>query len=91
MGAFPSPAHEAVLVCSRGSLPFTVTGEQSVQDWPQPYWKGRKLHSAKPEAFLDLVERASPEPRLEMFARRARLEGWDYWGDQSLNTAEVAA
>jgi N6-adenosine-specific RNA methylase IME4 len=25
-----------------------------------------------------------------MFARRARF-GWDYWGDQSLGTAEIAA
>jgi N6-adenosine-specific RNA methylase IME4 len=27
---------------------------------------------------------------VELFARRARF-GWDYWGDQSLGTAEVAA
>jgi N6-adenosine-specific RNA methylase IME4 len=53
-------------------------------EWP------RAAHSAKPDAFLDLVERLSPAPRLEMFARRARF-GWDYWGDQSLGTAEMAA
>ena len=27
---------------------------------------------------------------LELFARRARF-GWDYWGDQSLGTAEMDA
>lgn len=46
--------------------------------WP------RGVHSAKPDAFLDLVERVSPAPRAELFARRARF-GWDYpIGDQSL-------
>jgi N6-adenosine-specific RNA methylase IME4 len=54
--------------------------------------KGAKAgsHSSKPEVFLDLVERVAPGPYLEMFARRARF-GWDYWGDQSLGTAEMAA
>lgn len=50
--------------------------------WP------RGQHSEKPEAFLDLVEQVSPGPCLEMFARRARF-GWDYWGDESLGTAEM--
>lgn len=52
--------------------------------WP------RTGHSAKPEAFLDLVEHVSPAPRLELFARRARL-GWDYWGDESLGSVELEA
>jgi N6-adenosine-specific RNA methylase IME4 len=52
--------------------------------WP------RGDHSAKPDAFYDLVERVSPAPRCELFARRARF-GWDYWGDQSLGTAEMVA
>lgn len=50
--------------------------------WP------RGAHSEKPEAFVDLVERVSPGPYVELFARRARF-GWDYWGDQSLGTANL--
>jgi N6-adenosine-specific RNA methylase IME4 len=50
--------------------------------WP------RGAHSAKPDAFYDLVEHVSPGPYVEMFARRARF-GWDYWGDQSLGTATL--
>lgn len=46
-------------------------------------------HSVKPEVFIDLIEQSSPGPYLELFARRARF-GWDYWGDQSLGTAELA-
>jgi N6-adenosine-specific RNA methylase IME4 len=41
-------------------------------------WK-RGPHSAKPPAFLDLVEQVSPAPRVELFARAQRL-GWDSWG-----------
>ena len=50
-------------------------------------WK-RGPHSAKPEAFLDLVEQVSPGPYLEMFARRNRL-GWDTWGNECLQHVEV--
>lgn len=90
LGTFPRPQHEALIVCKRGSLPFNVTDEGSVQRWKQPYVGGARLHSAKPDGALDLIERASPAPRVELFARRARLgEEWDYWGDQSLGTAEM--
>lgn len=38
-----------------------------------------KGHSKKPrQSYVD-IELISPEPRLELFARRAR-EGWDSWG-----------
>jgi N6-adenosine-specific RNA methylase IME4 len=47
-------------------------------------------HSAKPEVWLDYIEGVSPGPYCELFARRARF-GWDYWGDQSLGTAELVA
>jgi N6-adenosine-specific RNA methylase IME4 len=51
-------------------------------EWP------RGAHSAKPDAFLDMVEQVSPAPRVELFARRDRL-GWDTWGNESLGTAEM--
>lgn len=38
-----------------------------------------KQHSKKPTAFGDLVERVSPGPYVELFARQPRL-GWDSWG-----------
>jgi len=43
-------------------------------------------HSTKPDRFYDMVRAASPGPRLEMFARRARPD-FDSWGDE----ADVAA
>lgn len=47
-------------------------------------------HSAKPETWLDEIERVSPGPYMELFARRNRL-GWDTWGDQALNHVEIAS
>jgi len=43
--------------------------------WP------RSKHSVKPEAFQDIVEKVSPGPYLEMFARRSRL-GWTTIGNE---------
>lgn len=90
MGHFPRPQHEPVLIGRRGSLAFERNNVGSVQEWPQARGRmnGGKVHSAKPDGFLDLVESASPAPYVELFARRARF-GWDYWGDQSLGTAEM--
>lgn len=59
--------------------------------WDSTWFAFRRgPHSAKPECFLDIVEQVSPGPYLEMFARRARF-GWDYWGDESLQTVEMPA
>lgn len=94
LGSFPRPQHEVVMIATRGKLPFTAPNNiGSVQDWPHIYEKAgnsvAKVHSAKPEGFLDLVEMVSPGPRLELFARRNRL-GWSTWGNQSLEHVEVA-
>lgn len=50
----------------------------------------RRAHSQKPEAFYDLVERVSPGPYLEMFARRNRFN-WHTWGNESLNHVPALA
>ena len=74
---------EFLLFCERGAqLPVTARNLGTYFIWP------RGAHSAKPDAFYDLVEQVSPGPYVELFARRARF-GWDYWGDQSLGTAEM--
>jgi N6-adenosine-specific RNA methylase IME4 len=74
---------EYILVAAKGSPAVGDRLPGSVFSIPKPY-----KHSLKPEAFLDYIEQVSPEPRLEMFARRARF-GWEYWGDQSLGTVEM--
>lgn len=69
---------EFVLYARRGRNIATARVSRDWWDWP------RGAHSAKPEAFLDVVEQTHPGPYAELFARRARL-GWDYpIGNQSL-------
>ena len=40
-----------------------------------------KPHSTKPQIFFNLVDEMSPDPKIEMFARKRRL-GWDCWGNE---------
>jgi N6-adenosine-specific RNA methylase IME4 len=56
--------------------------------WKRYYVNGAPSHSAKPDGFYDLVHEVNDGAYVELFARRARL-GWDYWGDESLGTAEL--
>lgn len=53
--------------------PFMSTAEGT---W---YQASRGRHSEKPDFFADLIERMSPGPYVELFARTPRL-GWDSWG-----------
>lgn len=53
-----------------------------VRDVPNVIFAPRTQHSAKPDELLEIAERLSPGPRLEMFARRAR-PGWVAWGNQA--------
>lgn len=71
---------ESVLVCRKGTRhgnPFGSTKGTWFQ-WP------RSRHSEKPNQFFELVERVSPSPRLELFARKERA-GWDVWGNEVMN------
>jgi len=78
---------EYILFCRRGSLSHLRRHEST---WWNFKRQGKGAHSQKPDAFLDIVEQVSPGPYVELFARRARF-GWDYWGDESLGTAEMSA
>ncbi|WP_159795414.1 MT-A70 family methyltransferase [Puerhibacterium puerhi] len=42
----------------------------------------KREHSRKPDEQYDLIERCSPGPFLEMFARYPQ-EGWSAWGDEA--------
>lgn len=48
----------------------------------------RTGHSSKPDRFYEIVERVSPGPRLEMFARRRRVD-WDVWGNEAPPESEA--
>ena len=77
---------EQVLLCRKGGPAGNAFGKTGGTwfEWP------RRRHSEKPEGFYDLVERASPGPYLEMFARRSR-PGWMAMGDQLDAAAPILA
>jgi N6-adenosine-specific RNA methylase IME4 len=82
-GAFTNTT-EFIIFARRGSLAPLRRTDRTWWNWR------RGPHSAKPDAFLDVVEQVSPGPYCELFARRDRL-GWDTWGNESLGTAELVA
>ena len=74
---------EHVLFCVRGDVRIPPDKrETNVITAP------RRRHSEKPDAFYDLVERVSPTPRIELFARCQRL-GWETWGNEALCHIEL--
>jgi N6-adenosine-specific RNA methylase IME4 len=76
---------EHVMFGVRSALPIEATKRES-----NVFSATNGRHSAKPEAFYDLVERVSPGPYLELFARRNRL-GWDTWGNEALEHVKLAS
>lgn len=76
-------ATEHCLFAVRGKLRLLCS-----EGLPTLFLHERLPHSVKPDGFMDLVEKASPGPRLEMFARRAR-SGWDLFGNQAPNTIVI--
>jgi len=71
-GVFSNTA-EFVVYGRRGKPDHHERVDSTWWTWP----RGR--HSAKPEGFLEIVERVCPGPFLEMFARSQR-HGWESWG-----------
>lgn len=46
----------------------------------------KREHSRKPDQLYDIIERCSPGPYMELFARHSRPD-WLQWGDEITNTA----
>jgi N6-adenosine-specific RNA methylase IME4 len=65
---------EFVLIGKKGNPPRMPWHGTTWFQWPHT-----SEHSAKPDAFGDLVESWCPGPYVELFCRRPRL-GWDSWG-----------
>jgi N6-adenosine-specific RNA methylase IME4 len=80
MGYYVRAQHELLLIAKRGELPVPEPFDRP----PSVLTAPRAEHSAKPEAIYKLIERMYPNlPKIELFARGARREGWSVWGNQS--------
>jgi N6-adenosine-specific RNA methylase IME4 len=82
LGVYLRNATEHVLLGTRGNAPVLFKA--------QPNWLFAPLqdHSHKPEELYAIIERVSPGPYLELFARRAQ-PGWDAWGNEIASDIEI--
>jgi hypothetical protein len=72
--------HEILLVGVRGAIPAPAPGSQ----WPSLIEAPVGEHSAKPEAFLELIERYFPTlAKIELNRRGAPRPGWAAWGNEA--------
>ena len=64
-------------------LLFGTKGRAPILYRSQPTWlfAPKQDHSHKPEEQYAIIERCSPGPYLELFARR-KQPGWQVWGDE---------
>jgi N6-adenosine-specific RNA methylase IME4 len=76
-------SHELLLLGIRGE-----PKEFLVHDLPSWALFPRGKHSAKPEQVRAMIERASPGPYLELFARKA-ASGWTVWGNEVSRDPQV--
>jgi N6-adenosine-specific RNA methylase IME4 len=75
LGHYLRNSAEFMLFGTRGKAPILFNS--------QPNWlfAPTQDHSHKPEEQYAIIERCSPGPYLELFARRNQAK-WDAWGDE---------
>lgn len=73
LGNYMRNCSEQLLLATKGKAPVLYHG--------QPNWSFLPVqdHSHKPEEVYEIIERLSPGPYLEMFARQ-KHPGWHVWG-----------
>lgn len=85
LGNYLRNATEHVVFATRGKAPVLYRS--------QPSWFSAPItdHSHKPEEQFALIERVSPGPYLELFARRRPLStsDWSVWGNQIPSDIEI--
>ena len=85
LGNYLRNATEHLLFATRGRAPVNFRS--------QPTWINAPVqdHSHKPEEQYALIERVSPGPYLELFARRrpASTADWSVWGDEVVSDIQV--
>lgn len=78
LGQYLRGSHETLLFATLGQAMVPSPADRG----PDVIFAERTVHSRKPVEAYELIERVSPGPRLEMFARSSR-PGWDAWGDEA--------
>lgn len=81
LGQYLRNQTEHLLLGTKGTAPVLFRGQGT---W---FYAPVQEHSHKPEEQYAIIERCSPGPYLELFARRKR-PGWSVWGNEI--TCDVA-
>jgi N6-adenosine-specific RNA methylase IME4 len=76
LGVYLRNQTEHVLLGTRGNAPIQFRSQGT---W---FYAPVQEHSHKPEEQYAIIERCSPGPYLELFARRKQSEKWDVWGNE---------
>ena len=75
LGVYLRNSTEHLLLGTRGKAPVLFRSQPTLLFAP------RQDHSHKPEEQYAIIERVSPGPYLELFARRPQPK-WDAWGNE---------
>lgn len=87
-GGIYCPTTEFLILARKGKAPKVKRIDSTWFHTKRPH----NSHSTKPDFFLEMIEKVTEEPRLEMFARRVR-SGWDVFGNEvegSININGIA-
>ena len=75
---------EFVVYSYRGKITVKQRGKYIktlIEEIPDIFDEKLTAHSSKPIKFYRILEKNTPEPRLEIFARHKRA-GWDVFGNE---------
>ena len=75
LGQYLRNSTEHVILGVKGKAPVQFKSQSTL------LWASVQDHSHKPEEQYAIIERVSPGPYLELFARRPQ-HGWDAWGNE---------
>ena len=84
LGQYLRTQTEHLLLGVRGRAPIQFRAQGT---W---FYAPVQEHSRKPEEQYAIIERCSPGPYLELFARRRR-PGWDVWGNEVASDVELSS
>ena len=82
LGQYLRNSTEHMILGVKGKAPVQFKGQSTF------LWAPAQSHSHKPEEQYAIIERVSPGPYLELFARRPQ-HGWDVWGNQILSNIRI--
>lgn len=81
MGRILRGSHESCIVATRGKPKPLHKSQRDLFSAPVPRANGRVIHSAKPDAFYEIVRGLFDGPRAALFERKHRL-GFVCFGDE---------